>query len=120
MARKFFARSDLILIVGLLALSAVLLLWPKGAGQTVRIIVDGSESRYRLSEDRSISLVSEGIGLEVSISGGAVSVVQSTCPDQVCVRTGPIDKEGMSIVCLPAKVAVEILGEDGRIDAVAG
>ena len=41
------------------------------------------------------------------------------CPDQICVRQKAISKEGESIICLPNKVVVSIVGgEEKELDAV--
>jgi len=44
-------------------------------------------------------------------------VEKSTCPDEVCIKTGKIRKPGQSIVCLPNKTVIHIEGaEDMDID----
>ena len=42
------------------------------------------------------------------------------CPDRLCVKQGRIKKVGESIVCLPHKVVIEIVGEkeEAGVDAV--
>ena len=41
----------------------------------------------------------------------------ATCPDGDCVKQGRICDEGETIVCLPNKVVVEILGSEEVEDA---
>lgn len=54
------------------------------------------------------------------IETGAVHMTAASCPDQVCVHTGPISKPGQTIVCLPNRVVVEITGEtEGQIDDIS-
>ena len=56
---------------------------------------------------------------EVSIQNGEVSMKEADCPDQICVRQKAISKEGESIICLPNKVVVSIVGgEEKELDAV--
>lgn len=37
-------------------------------------------------------------------------VEESSCPDEICVKTGKIDSPGESIVCLPNKTVIHIEG----------
>ena len=39
-----------------------------------------------------------------------MAVTSSDCPTQDCVHTGRISRAGQSIVCLPAQVAVQLVG----------
>ena len=50
-------------------------------------------------------------------------VSESTCPTQDCVHTGLITRSGQSIVCLPARLAVRLVGggtDSGGVDVVIG
>jgi len=40
-----------------------------------------------------------------------VEVLESNCPDQVCVRWGRIRYSGQSIVCLPFRIVIRIAGQ---------
>ena len=33
------------------------------------------------------------------------------CPDQICVHTAEISKDGGSIICLPNRIVLEIISE---------
>ena len=48
----------------------------------------------------------------VEIRDGRARIVDSPCPDKLCVRAAPISKPGQWIACLPNKVFVRI-GCDG-------
>lgn len=51
---------------------------------------------------------------------GQIWVEESTCPDEVCVITGKINKPGQSIVCLPNKTIIFIEGtEEETVDDIA-
>ena len=41
------------------------------------------------------------------------------CRDKICVNTGKISRAGQSIVCLPARVSVAVVGNGGDV-IVAG
>ena len=52
-----------------------------------------------------------------------IRVIAADCPTQDCVRTGLISRGGQSIVCLPARIIVQLAGggtENGIVDAVIG
>ena len=76
---------------------------------------DGSET-YSLLSNRSISVESNGISLEIVVENGSVSVIHSDCPDKICVETGAVSRPGQSIVCIPAEIVIEVTGEGGEND----
>ena len=86
------------------------------------IITYGSASEtFSLSEDRVISVLSNGHALTVTIENGAVSVTESDCPDSVCVNSGAVSRAGQAIVCVPAQVTVRVEGSrTDNADAIAG
>lgn len=51
-----------------------------------------------------------------------VQAAWADCPTQDCVRTGLITRGGQSIVCLPARIIVQLTGTEapGGVDAVLG
>jgi hypothetical protein len=57
-------------------------------------------------------------GSYLEISGGRVRMIDSACPDKLCVRSGWISRQGESIVCLPNRVVIEITGGEGGPDVV--
>ena len=54
----------------------------------------------------------------VIIDRGKVRMKEASCPDKVCVHMGWISKTIQNIVCLPAKVHVEIAGKDDDKDGI--
>jgi len=45
-------------------------------------------------------------------------MVDSACPDKLCVRSGWISRPKESIVCLPNRVVIEIKSVEGGPDAI--
>ena len=41
---------------------------------------------------------------------------KQNCPDKICVNHAAISKKGETIVCLPHKVVVEVVDENGTQD----
>ena len=84
---------------------------PGGAGAWAVVSVEGVETaRYPLSEDRTVTL---GDGRDwnlLRIAGGRAAVTEASCGDLTCVDTGPIWREGETIVCLPHRLMVSIEG----------
>jgi hypothetical protein len=60
----------------------------------VEVRVDAGNGRYNL----------------VELTGNGVFVKEANCPDQICVKWGKISKTGQTIVCLPHKVVISIIG----------
>lgn len=51
-----------------------------------------------------------GERLVLEVSDGRVRVVESTCPDQICVGTGWIRHAREAIACVPAQVLITVTG----------
>ncbi|MEJ67886.1 hypothetical protein EDI36_13575 [Listeria monocytogenes] len=49
----------------------------------------------------------------IEVSGEEIRINKANCNDQVCVRTGAIDKQGDTVVCLPHKLVIEVKASDG-------
>ena len=47
------------------------------------------------------------------IRDGKAFMETATCPDGICVSHRPISRVGESIVCLPHRVIVKVIGEGG-------
>ncbi len=102
------------LTVALLAIvSALLFYLPRSQSGvlTVVITVSGQEvQRTPLSEFTAADAAHNGYTLHIAAANGGVAVTSSDCPTQDCVHTGRISRAGQSIVCLPAQVAVQLVG----------
>ena len=115
-------KNDILLILIPLLLAAGL--WGylhlfRQSGGSVCVTVGGAEiARFPLDEDRV--WVWEG-GNTVVIENGTARVTEANCPDGICVRHTPIRYAGESIICLPHRLEVAVVGgvEPG-VDAVAG
>lgn len=62
--------------------------------------------------------ISEGDTKTVEIRDDQIKILRSSCPDQICVRTGYISKPGETIVCLPDKVIIEIQTLNGPTEEI--
>jgi len=102
------------LIVALLAVvSALLFYLPRSQAGTLTVVVtvSGQEiQRTPLSDFTAADVEHNGYTLHIAAADGGVAVMSSDCPTQDCVHTGRISRAGQSIVCLPAQVAVQLVG----------
>ncbi len=122
--RPVSRREVLVLLVLflVLAVTAGIFYTTRQGGAEAVITVDGKEyGKYPLAVNKTITIDGEnGSRNVVEISSGEVFMKSASCPNQICVRTGKISKEGQSIVCLPNKVTVTISGgESGDIDSMS-
>ncbi len=54
----------------------------------------------------------------IRISSEGIDVVDANCPDKLCVNSPKIKIAGQSIVCIPHKLVVRIVGENQGNDHV--
>ena len=125
MFRTRFSLFDGLLIASILTLAifaALLpLLWQE-SGSLLQISTPDESLSYNLSLDQTVTVTSGEHTLTVEISDGRARVLDSDCPDALCVAAGWIEKSGDSIVCAPLGVRLSVLGSKGgsHVDFVAG
>lgn len=118
----------IVLAVVLLALFCSVTVWG-GQDETgelsVVISMDGEEvERCPLREypDMAVPYSANGYTLYVALTESmfpeapGVCVSRSDCPTQDCVHTGTITRSGQSIVCLPARIVIELESSSGSGD----
>ncbi|MEL7609331.1 MAG: NusG domain II-containing protein [Bacillota bacterium] len=67
-------------------------------------------------------VLTEAGSCDVRVEPGKIYILSSTCPDQLCVKHGPLGG-GLPVACLPNKVVIRWLSEtdkgyDAMTDAV--
>lgn len=114
-------KNDVILAVIVLVIAILGLIFYRNLGQqtagTITVTVDGNVyGTYSLEQDQEISI---GKTNRLVIKAGKADMIEADCPDQICVDHKEISKNKESIVCLPNKVIVEVVGgEEASLDAV--
>jgi len=72
---------------------------------------------------RELRIETGGGGYNIlNITSEGVSIVEANCPDQVCVRSSKITKPGQTIICLPHKLIVKLVGDmenEENVDSTA-
>lgn len=116
-------KLDVLIIVICLAAAGLLYasgIFAPGAAGGEAVITQNGEELARLPLDTDAEFITPDGGNRVVVEAGAVSVVEADCPDQVCVNQGRISRDGETIVCLPHRLVVEVVGgEQTQVDAVA-
>lgn len=120
----FLKRGDIWLASALLLLAAALFVFhfaaPKPDTAAVTITVDNQTvATLSLSEDTVYKVkTAEGYNVVV-VEDGRVFVRDADCKNHVCVKSRAISRAGETIVCLPHKVTVSVVGgEASAVDFV--
>lgn len=118
-------RNDIALIAALFVLaiaSWIVLSAVKTGGEYAVVTVDGEEiCRMTLDTDETIEVGENGTYNTITVQDGQVFVSGASCPDKLCMAQGHKSHGGETIVCLPNKLVVSVVGGNGgQTDAVAG
>ena len=125
MLSRWWAPADILLVLAVIGLSAFLIMnGVASAGDDVDleviISVNGQEVlAFPLKEGRR-ELVIDGFQGKsyVEIVDGRVHMIDSACPDKLCVNMGWKSHSGESIICLPNRVVIEIRSREGGPDVI--
>lgn len=117
-------KTDLILaLAAILAAVGIWLFYSAGAekGLTAVVTVDGEvRAELSLEENETATIETEWGYNIVHTENGQAFVTEADCRDQICVEHKKIEKTGETIVCLPHKMVVEIIGGEEEVDMVVG
>ncbi len=110
--KKFCSDIILAAVLLIVGLSVLLITYlGKEGGATAVVSVDGKKVAEYSLWINAVYYINGGTNVLV-IEDGKAYVREATCPGyQDCVERGKISYVGESIVCLPNKVIIEIVGE---------
>lgn len=97
---------------------ALLLWWLPPTGYAVEVAVDGqvvATLPLNTPTQWVIPGAEEGENTLV-IADGQATVTDASCPDGICVRHPAISRAGESIICLPNRVVITVVGGSPRVD----
>ncbi len=122
---RLFRWGDAVVILAVLLLTGVsffLLIAGAEPGSTAVITTPEGEITWELSRNNTWELTGRnGIPVVIEASDGRIRFYSSGCPDQICVHSGWLSREGQSAACLPAGVALRIAGgSGGDVDIMTG
>lgn len=107
-------RADAFLLVALVvsSLAAVGLLIQRRHGRVADyaiVNVEGRQiQRIDLAVNDVVDIALPSGHMKVETRDGRIRVVESDCPNQVCLKTGWVSTSYQGIVCVPAKASIEI------------
>ena len=120
MKKRDVVFLGILILAGLICLLWFLLAYRKD-GSRVEITVDGNlYGIYALEKSQEIPIKIDGTVTNILvIKDGQANMQKGDCPDQICVKHIPISHAGESIVCLPNRVVVNVIGdEQPELDSV--
>lgn len=116
-------RNDVILAAVIVIIAVAGLLFINGTrveGNRVVVKINGVETQsYSLSENTEFEIKTGKNNSNyniVVIENGKVRVTEADCPDGICEDYRPISYVGETIICLPHKVVIEIIGDNTNSD----
>ena len=91
----------------------------RSPGTRAEITIDGTlYGVYALDEPQTIDT---GIGNILEIKDGRIRMIDADCPDRLCIHEAAASRTGETIVCLPHKLSVRILGgAPSEYDSISG
>ena len=121
---------DILVVLAVVALAAAsaLTVWPgRDSGSLTAVVTaDGEELDRFAPADLAAgprTYTHNGYTLTVTAEDGGLRVSEADCPTQDCVHTGAMSRSGQSIVCLPARIIIQLTGgqaDPGGVDVVIG
>ena len=127
MKRKFFVKSDIILIIMALTLSAAGA-WaysarPAEVGEYAEIyynseliktvdMTEHTEMEFVLPQNENVVFHTDG--------NGRIRFERSDCPDKICVHSGWLWRSGEVAACLPNGFVLKIISPNNAQDVIIG
>ena len=118
-AKSLWNKKDLLFIAAILLAAGLAFPFfrpqPSESLSRAEISVDGKTvMELDLSEDQVLTVDGAGGGYNrIQVRDGAVSVLEASCPDKVCVHTGTVRYPGETIVCLPNRMIITVIQGGG-------
>lgn len=128
---KFFKKTDIIIVLILILLSALCYFGYKHFSEKKSAI---AEIYYKTELVKVIDLTTatdttftvpenEDVVFK-TFSDGSICFYESDCPDKICIHSGKLSMPGQSAACLPNQLFIKIVSKNGYgnndVDIVAG
>jgi hypothetical protein len=83
-----------------------------GNGTAKQVVIESSGTTwiYQLDETRTMQIRGPLGVTTIAIGDGKAAVIDSPCPDKLCVLSGAISRPGQWVACLPNAVMMHIGG----------
>ena len=119
-----FQKGDCIAIAAvlLMAVFVALCFFPhsRQQGSIAEIYQNGEKISTLLLDEPQTFTVEGDYTNEITVLNGEIAITNSNCPGEDCVHSDWIKSPGRSIVCLPNKVEIRIVGQSDDVDFVVG
>jgi hypothetical protein len=107
---KFLGKYDPYILISLILATLLLLILqtsPNSARGKIIVEIEGKDF-YIFEKDGvyPIKGKKENYLMTIEISKGKVRVIESTCPDKLCVKSGWLESANSAIVCVPNKIVI--------------
>ena len=121
-------KRDIILIMILVIIAlisfAVLHYWGNGQERiAAEISVDGKPVHYvalqNMQQQKELSVQGPLGDTIVQVREGEARIIESPCPDKICVRAGWVKLAGQSAICVPNRIILRIVSEDNKVDSIS-
>lgn len=117
---KLISLKDLIIIIIFFLIGSISLFLMNRDKDSVAVIEHDGKVIYTIKlskNDGEFSLPETG-DIIYEIRGGKIRIKKSPCPEQTCVKRGYTSSN--SIICLPQKIIITVIGSEEDFDAVVG
>ena len=101
------------------SVAAIVIMNFSGSGRRTAVIRCG-DVRQELSLDMDGLFRFDGIDAGFEVKNGKIRLTEASCPDKICEKTGYIGSSGQSIICVPNKITVSVVGSDESVDVTVG
>jgi len=117
-------KNDILLVLTLLVVAGAIWLittLTRAPGAYAEVTVNGETvMTLPLDKDADVVVGDGERSNRLIIESGKAYVTEASCPDHLCIKQGEAYRDGETIICLPNKFVVTIVGgEQSGIDAVS-
>ncbi|HDP76833.1 MAG TPA: NusG domain II-containing protein [Mesotoga infera] len=113
---KLLTRYDILIVFGLITAVLLLALTRDRGSSFAEVYHDGRLIRtVNLKVDSEFSLA---VGMLIKVEKGKISVIDSDCPDKLCVLQGAVDSPNIPIVCVPNRIVIKIPSGRTEVDVI--
>ena len=107
----------LIVIVFLISCLSLwpLLQTPRQQASTALVEVQGRLfAKLHLAEPRRITVPGKNGQVVIEVENHRIRILDSSCPQKICVHSGAISRCGELLVCAPNRIVIRIPGDNGN------